>query len=699
MKLLGRERELAALEELLASAAAGSGGARVLYGQRGSGLTALLEYAAASSGLRVAQMDGVEAELELPFAGLHRLCVPMLDGLERLPRRERNVLRRVLSADASAASERLLVATAVHVFLSCAAEEQPFLCAIDDAQWLDDASLEALAFVSRRLADKPIALVFATHELPARRLLDGIPQLRVGELRSDAAGDLLAAVVPGPLDARVRDRIVAEAAGFPLGLVELPAQLTPEQLAGLSALPEPLRPGDRLSRAFADALERLPSETQTLLLLVAADPEVSGRLVWAAADRLGITSDAAAPAERAGLLRISDQLAFCHPLIRLAVYDRAPLSERRRVHEALAGAINLGENSDRRAWHRSASSLAPEEEIAAELEASAARARGYGDSARAVALLERAAYLTPEPATRCRRVLAAAQAALAAGLLGRATALVGEAYIDGSDALQRAKADRLRSAIGLALGQGADRATMLLSAARAFESLDCRLARETYLEAIEAAFYAGRLGSKTLTETADAARAAPAAPTPPSATDLLLDGLALLVTAGHEVAARPIRQAIGLLRNAEEPRWLGLAALAALEFWDEEGFHDLAVRRMELIRARGVNADRGSVDLLVSLEDVLAGRLDLTRSLSARPDHPSRERSDSLAELGGPGDLLAAAWRGRPLEARSLLEAGMREGFARGLGLYVATAWQATAVLELGLGEYEAALAASREAC
>ncbi|MGZ4413530.1 MAG: LuxR C-terminal-related transcriptional regulator, partial [Gaiellaceae bacterium] len=543
-----------------------------------------------------------------------------------------------------------------------------------------------------------MALVFAAHE-PVRTgpSFGGIRELDVGGLPRDVASELLGAVVAGPLDSRVRDRLIAEAGGLPLGLIELPAQLTAEQLAGLARLPEVLPAGDRLRKTLLGPLRGMPRETRTLLLLAAAEAEGRTSLLWSAAALLGISADAAGPAEAAGVLSVAQRVSFRHPLSRLAIYEAAPVAERQRIHQALVEAIPPVD-PDRRTWHRAVATLAPDEGVAAELEGSAARARGRRDHASAAALLERAAEFTADPEKRFRRTLAAAHAALGAGAPGRATALLDRARPQPDDDLQRAQADRLRGAIGLALGQGADRATMLLRAARALESLDTRLARDTYLEALEVAIYTGHLGSGTgLLKAADAARSAPRmADSQVIAADLLLDGLALLMTSGHKSAMPVMRRALESLRGARELRWLALGSLAALEVWDDDALHDLSNRQVDLAREVG-GSDRLPHGLDSDLDEVVAGRFGTATSPFA--ETPEGVGAAGGADIVSPAELIASAWRGRSAEARELAEGCMREAFARQLGFHVAVAHHAMAVLELGLGRYEAALSAAREAC
>jgi DNA-binding CsgD family transcriptional regulator len=693
MELLDREPERGALNGLVESAGRGRGGALVLRGEPGVGLSMLVEdLVARASRMRVARIRGAKPERDIDFAALHQLCGPMLEQLDALPARQRDSLAAAFGLIEGRAEDPFLVGLAVLGLLSKAAEEQPLLCAIDDAQWLDEPSAEALAFVARRVDREPVAFVFAVHGPAASTPFAGIEELHVLGLPPEACRQLLASAITGPLDGVVRDRLIADLGGNPLALLEVSGQLTPEQLAGVAGLPEILPLGDRLARKLLGPIPDMPRETQTLLLVAAAEPDGTASVLWTAAASLGLSADAAAPAEAQGVVRLGQPRAFRHPLLRLAVYDNATGAERQRVHRALAEALDHAVDRDRRAWHRAAASLTPDEDIAAELGGAADRAKGRRDYAAAAALLERAAGLTPDAIRRYGRLLAAAQAALAAGALGRAASLLDRASLAPLDERQRAHAQRLRGAIGLAAGQGADRATVLLRAARALEPVDPRLARDSHLEALEAAINAGRLGGeRSLREAAEAARAAPRAPeSDAGGADLLLDGLALLITARHDAAMPTIRRAFDALVGADEPRWLPLGCLAAFETWDDDALHRLTNRQVELTPTTGALASLPfAVGELGDVDVVVAGRFgSATTSDADVPD----------ARPISPAEVIASAWRGRPAETHDLAEACMREAFARERGLHVAFAHFAIAVLEVGLGRYEAALTAARAA-
>jgi DNA-binding CsgD family transcriptional regulator/tetratricopeptide (TPR) repeat protein len=685
MELLDREPERALLDGLIEAAGRGSGGALVLRGEPGVGLSVLVEHAVArGSAMRVARIRGAKPERDIDFAALHQLCAPMLERLGELPTRQRDSLAAAFGLTDDCGQDPLLIGLAVLALLSKAAEEQPLLCAIDDAQWLDPPSAAALAFVARRLDREPVAFVFAVHDAVAGTPFAALEEVGVHGLPPEACRQLLASAVPGPLDADVRDRLIADLHGNPLALLDVSGQLTPEHLAGVAALPAPLPLGDRLATKLLEPITDLPPPTRTLLLLAAAESEATTTILWTAAGSLGLSADAAVPAETRGVLCLRPRIAFRDPLLRLAVYESATMAERQRVHRAVVEALDPVVDRDRRAWHRAAASLIPDEDVAAELEGVADRAKGRRDYPEAAALLERAAGLTPDGVRRYGRLLAAAQAALSAGALGRAASLLDRASLAPLDEHQRAQAQRLRGAIGHAAGQEAGRATVLLGAARALAPVDPRLARVSHLEALEAAIVAGRLGGeRSFRDVAEAAHDAPRAPQADAVpADLLLDGLALLITAGPEAARPTLRGAFEALLGAQEPRWLPLGCLAAFETWDDDALHDLTNRQVELTPVTG---GAPAADELGDMDVVVAGRFGAGTVRDTRPIHPA--------------DVIASAWRGRPEETRDLAEACKRDAFAHERGLHVAFAHFAIASLEVGLGHYEAAVTAARAAC
>jgi hypothetical protein len=541
--LRGRRRECDLLDRLLDSVRAGESRVLVVSGEPGVGKTALLDYLVEqASGCRMAHAAGVESEMELVYAGLHQLLTPMLDRLERLPAPQANALRTAFGLSPGSAPDRFLVGLAALSLLAEVAEEHPLVCLVEDAQWLDQASSRVLGFVARRLAAESVGMVFAARILGDE--LVGLPELVVQGLREADARALLDSVLTGPLDPRVHDRIVAEAGGNPLALVELPRGVTSAELAGGFALPDAMPLSGRIEESFRRRLEPLPEDSLRLLQLAAADPVGDPVLVWRAAERLGIATEATTPTAEAGLVEFGARVRFRHPLVRSAVYRSASLQERQEVHRALAEASDPELDPDRRAWHWAQAAPGPDEEVAAELERSAGRAQGRGGVAAAAAFLQRSVALTVDRERRAERALAAAQASFQAGAFDAALELVATAEAGALDQFQRARVDLLRGQVALASGGISEAPRLLLRAARRLEPVDLELARQTYLTAWSAASVAGDLGgSDVVPEICRAVQALPPRAGGPRPLDLLLDGLALLTTDGHAAATPTLQRA------------------------------------------------------------------------------------------------------------------------------------------------------------
>ena len=698
--LRGRETERARLDQLLRAVSAGESAALVLRGEAGIGKTALLDSAAElAEGYRVLRAVGVESEMELPFAALHQLCAPLLDGLERLPPPQRDALGTAFGLSSGPRPDRFLVGLAALSLLSEAAEAQPLICLIDDAQWLDRSSAQVLSFVARRLEAESVLLLFARRDQLDHDELAGMPELRLQGLSDADARELLASANIGPLDELVRDRIIAETRGNPLALLELPRGLSPASLGGGFALPDGLPLPSRIEASFRRRVEQLPTETQRLLLVAAAEPIGDPTLLWRAAAELGIPTEAAAPAEADNLIEIGARVTFRHPLLRSAIYRAASPEERRGPHRALAVATDPEADPDRRAWHRAHAALAPDEDVAAELDLSAARAQARGGLAAAAAFLERAAELTPEPGRRAWRALAAARAKRLAGLPHAASALLSTVATGPLEELDAAMLQRLRGQIALDLSRGGEAAPLLLDAAKRLESLDAATARETYLEALWAASVAGRFGGGVL-DAAEAARAAPPAPEPPRSTDLLVDGLAVRFTEGYAAGAPILKRALGVVRDEagrDEQDMLGqwMAARVAVELFDDETWNLLATRHVQIAR------DTGALSVLPATLNYLAGmriaegNLDAAATLLDEAEAITASTGNARSVVGR---LVLAACRGDVGQASILIEALEREAPARGDGAVLTAGEAARALLHNGLGHYEMALAAAQQA-
>jgi DNA-binding CsgD family transcriptional regulator len=697
-RLRGRHRECEALDRLLADLRAGQSQVLVLRGEAGVGKTALLEYARErASGCRVERAAGVESEMELAFAGLHQLCMPLLGSLRHLPDPQRAAISTAFGLEDGVAPDRFLVGLALLGLLSEVARPQPLVCLIDDAQWLDRASAQALAFVARRLLAESVALVFVVREPGDEHELEGLPEMVVQGLQDSDARALLDAVTPGPLDERVRDRIIAETRGNPLALLELPRGLSAAELAGGFGRPDAQPLASRIEQSFRRRLESLPAATQTFLLTAASEPIGDVTLLWRAADDLGIGRDAAAPAEAAGLIALGARVQFRHPLVRAAVYRAATVPDRREAHRALAEATDPEVDPDRRAWHRASAAAGPDEEVAAELGRSAARAQSRGGVPAAAAFLERATELTADPARRGPRAVAAARAKLDAGSPEDASALLATAELCPLDQLDRARLVRLRAQIAFARRHGSDAPPLLFEAAKRLEPLDAALARETYVDALGAAIFAGRLGGDPgVTEIAEAARAAPAGPQPPRAVDLLLDGVACRLAEGYVAGVHPLRRALEVIQQEEDIHWHWLACRIASEVWDDGTWEELAIRQVRIARETGALAILPLALTYRSGTHLHAGEFAATSALI-------EEAGALTSSIGGAPllytQILLAAWRGERAETSSLLESNLPNAIDRGEGRALTWGEYAWALLYNGLGEYEAALSAALSAC
>ncbi|WP_308214356.1 helix-turn-helix transcriptional regulator [Solirubrobacter ginsenosidimutans] len=694
--LRGRRDECAVLDVLLDGARNGQSGVLVLRGEAGVGKTALVEYAIQSAaGLTVLQAAGREAEMELASSALHQLCAPLLDRLDGLPGPQRRALATTFGLDAGEVPDRFFVGLAVLGLLSSAAEECPFLCVIDDAQWLDRASAQALAFVARRMLAEPVVMLFAARE--PSDLLAGLPELVVGELGDADARALLASVIPGRLDERIADQLLAEARGNPLALLELPRGLSAAQLAGGFGLSGALSLQGRIEESFVTRLEALPRDAQRLLMVAAAEPTGDPALLWRAVERLGITDSALQPARSTGLIEIDGRVRFRHPLVRSAAYRAAPLGERRRVHQALADATDAQTDPDRRAWHLAEAAAGPDEHVAAELERAAGRAQARGGLAAAAAFLERAVALTPAPSRRAQRALAAAQTKFEAGALDDALALLGTAEAGAVDDAQRARVDLLRAQIAFASKRGGDAPQLLLRAARELEAVDPKLARATYLEALSAAMFAGRLArGGGAVEISEAALAGPPPPAAPCPSDLLLQGLAVQFTAGYAAGAPILREALRAFgRDAvlppEEARWLWFASWIAIYLWDDEAWWVFSTRHLNLVREAGALSALPFV--LTDRSCVYAFHGELGEAASCEEELRAATEATGIATVPY-GALALAALRGCEAEFSQLIQTPVKEAQARGEGLALTITEILSGTLYNGLGRHDAAFAA-----
>lgn len=477
--------------------------------------------------------------------------------------------------------------------------------------------------------------------------------------------------------------------------------MTAAELAGGFALPDAGDLSSPIEEHYLRRLGALPEATQRLTLLAAAEPTGDATLLWRAAQTLEIERDAAEPAETEQLLEIGAGARFRHPLVRSAVYRAAQRQDRRAVHLALAAATDPQVDPDRRAWHLAAAAPGPDEEVASELERSAGRAQARGGLAAAAAFLQRSVAMTRDPARRAGRALAAARASLLAGAFDEALGLLAAAEAGALDELQRARVDVLRGQIASASGVGSEAAAQLLRAAERLEPLDVSLARETYLDAWGAALFSGRLGrAGHLLDVSRAARSAPQPTHPPHPSDLLLDGLAVLITEGRAAAAPTLRQAVSAFRGEEISvekglQWGVLASSAAVTLWDFESWDAVITRQMELARDAGALAPLSIALNGKGIVVTWCGDFAAAAAVTAEADAVTEATGTRIAPYGA---MLLVALRGQEAEASALIGAATKVAIAGGEGLAVQYARWTTSVLHNGLGRYEKALAAAQHA-
>jgi DNA-binding CsgD family transcriptional regulator len=704
-RLRGRRDECAVLDRALADARSGQSQVLVLRGEAGVGKSALLDHLVENAGgARIARAAGVESQMELAFAGLHQLCAPMLGHLDRLPDPQHDALAVAFGLSTGSAPDRFLVGLAVLSLLAEVAEDEPLVCVVDDAQWLDQVSAQTLAFVARRLLAERVALVFAARSSvldPGDDPLVGLRELVVGGLRDDDARALLDSVVLGRVDERVRDRVVAEARGNPLALLELPRGLTAAELAGGFGRPDARPLASKIEQSFLGRIASLPAATRRLLLVAAAEPVGDVALLRRAAELLGIGADAEVAAEAAGLIEFATRVRFRHPLVRSAAYRAADPVERREVHRALAEATDPGSDAERRAWHRAHAAVEPDEDVAGELARCADQAQARGGVAAAAAFLRRATGLTPDPARRGARAVAAAQATFEAGDPDAALELVAAAEMSPLDELQHGSLARLRGQIAFARRRGGEAMPLLLDAAGRLAGVDDGQAREAYLEAIGSAVFAGRLGERgALRKVAEAAHAAPRGPRPPRLVDSLLDGLATRFAEGYVEGAPVLNRALAAFRQQaggnedDVMRWLWLTWPAAGDMWDDETWHELATHAVRRARETGALNFLPLALTYRAAVHVHAGEFEVAGALV--------EESNAILEVTGNSHLgyarvLLQAWRG-DAAAPAAVEAGVQWASTWNEGRAVGARYL-DAVLYNGFGQYQDALASAEQAC
>lgn len=701
--LLGRRDEQQQLADLCDRARGGHSGILVIRGEAGIGKTALLsDVLSRAADLRTIAISGAQSEMELAYAGVQQVCAPLLDRIDRLPDPQKNALRVALGLREGSAPDRYLVSLAVLTLLADASAERATVCVVDDAQWVDRATLQTLAFVARRLMADPVVVIFAAREPDSGHELAGLPELALRGLSDLDARALLTAVMPGRLDDHMRQNILAEANGNPLALLELHRALAPAELAGGYGLATARPLASRIEATFDQRLRQLPPQTQTLLLLAAAEPTGEPGWLWSAAAQLEISREASIPAEEGGLVTVDTRLRFRHPLVRSAVYRNASALARRQAHAALADVIAGPAADEHRAWHRAHSASAPDETVAVELVESAERARRRGGAAAAAAFLAYAVELTPDPARRAVRALDAALAKLDAGDPEAAARLL-TAVAGTEDELLGARVDLVRAKIAFAAQRGRDAPPLLLAAAERLRPLDPALARQTYLEALTAAMIVGRLCVEERTSAAAIATAAQQAPPPagpPTASDLFLDGVVVRLTKGHAAAAPLLRRAIDQYLKEDQagianPRLHDITLRVLLDVFEQDTYSSLNVRQLELLRAAG------ELTVLPAALTTTAGACVTSGDFAQAEDLLEQSAAISAATGAPPHRSIQtylAACRGQERLGKELARSTIQDATARGEGSEIAVVLFALAILNNGLAQYDEALAACTSA-
>ncbi|MFF4761564.1 ATP-binding protein [Streptomyces sp. NPDC001292] len=693
--LVGRSDERARLGRLVCALRSGVGQALVVHGARGVGKSVLLDRLVGEAhGCRVLRVAGARPERELAFAGLHQLCAPLMSGAASLPVPQRDALRAAFGLGGADRPQPFLVGLAVMTLLTRSAQEEPLLCVVDDHQWLDQPSTQVLGFVARRLATCPVGVVFGSREAP--RELVGLPQMHLRGLRAPDARQLLDSVLTGPLDSRVRELIVAESGGNPLAMLDWVSGASWARLAGGFGLPDAVPLSAPGAEGFDRELGSLPSDTQRLLLLAAAEPSGDAALVWRAAQLLGVRLHALAPAVEAGLMDMSTRVCFRHPLLRSAAYRAASVAERQRAHRALAEATDPTADADRRAWHRSQATVGPDEDVARALEASADRALARGGPAAAAAFLQRAVMLSDDPLRRTERILAAARRSLQAGAYDTTLDLLAAAEASALDERQGARVDLLRGHVGLASAVDSQAPALLLKAARQLGTLDTDLACEAYLTAWRAAVTSGRRAAGTdIGEISLAARALRPSERNTSAASMMLHACSLLGSGGLEEAAPALRGVVahftGSAIDAAEELELGwFAQAAAVALWDFDAWHAVLTRQVQLAREAGALDRLPALTACLGVSVAWRGDFATALRLGAECDAVCAETGVTIAPYVA---TRVAALRGDEDEALPLMAPASSEYEVRGQGLAASFAHWNGATLCNALGRYGQALA------
>jgi DNA-binding CsgD family transcriptional regulator len=596
--LLGRDGEQRRVHELLGLTRNGRGGSLVISGEPGIGKTSVLEATTADPpGMQRLRVDGFEAESTIPFAAVHRLTIPLHDHLDRLPDRHRRALLVASGSSAGPPPDRFLVGLGVLGMLASAGEDQPLVCTVDDAHLLDPESLDVLAFVARRLEAESVAVVMAgrnTRSLLARTA--GVETLLLDGLDTEAAVRLLAANLPETMDRSAAVRIATATGGNPLALVDLANELSVKQLTESSIAAEPIPIGTHLESFYVRRVRQLGADTQAWLLVAAADSTGNVDLITAATAALDLPADACEAAEESGLVELGQEVKFRHPLVRSAAYNAARGGPRRRAHAALAVAADDLELVELEAWHAAKATLGTDEAVAERLERVADLAGRRGGFTSRASVLTQSSALTPPGPLKYGRLVAAAEAALAAGAGQLAKTLLDE--VD-EDVLERTAQGRMIATRASLALFSADPAVMesganMLAAAECFHGEDARREQQALIRAFEYTLPAERLArGATLTELGSRMRKG--ADGADGVASAVLHGLAAHVLLPYEQAVPLMREAVDTIAALGPDELLDYGSVSVAlttALWDADARHHCLQRTVDAAR------DAGSLQLL-----------------------------------------------------------------------------------------------------